>query len=59
MVSYAYENSPYFHRVLDKAQVKPDDVKTLNDLSKIPMTTKRFIYFLILIFTWSGLIVIC
>jgi phenylacetate-CoA ligase len=40
MLHYAYDNVPFYHRKLDGAGVKPDDIKTLEDLVKIPTTTK-------------------
>ncbi|MEM4295076.1 MAG: hypothetical protein QXV86_04835, partial [Candidatus Caldarchaeum sp.] len=39
-VRHAYENNPFYRRRLDSAGVKPDDVKTASDLSKLPFTTK-------------------
>jgi phenylacetate-CoA ligase len=40
MLHYAYDNVPFYHRKLDGAGVKPDDIRTLQDLAKIPTTTK-------------------
>jgi len=36
----AYRRVPYWHQLLDDADIKPDDIRTVDDLSKIPLTTK-------------------
>lgn len=40
ILKYAYENVPFYHRRLNKAKVKPDDIKSVEDLHKIPILTK-------------------
>ena len=39
-VRYVYNNSPFYRRKFDEAGVKPEDIKTLDDLRKIPLTTR-------------------
>ncbi|MDR1412493.1 MAG: phenylacetate--CoA ligase [Actinomycetes bacterium] len=39
-VSWAYDNSPWYRAVLDKAQVSPRDVRSLDDLRRLPFTDK-------------------
>ena len=39
-VQYAYENAPAMKAKLDKAGVKPSDIRTVKDLEKIPITAK-------------------
>ena len=39
-VRRAYENCAFYREKLDRAGVKPDDIKTLEDIAKIPFTTK-------------------
>ncbi len=39
-VAYAYEHVPFYTRQLDSVGVKPSDIRTLKDLSKIPFTMK-------------------
>lgn len=41
IVSFAYENSPYYKRSFDKAGVKPSDIKTLKDIEKFPFINKK------------------
>jgi phenylacetate-CoA ligase len=41
LVRHAYENVPYYRRVFDEHQLKPEDIATLNDLQKIPLLTKE------------------
>jgi phenylacetate-CoA ligase len=39
-VKNAYENVPYYRKRLDGMNIKPDDIKTLKDIEKLPFTTK-------------------
>ncbi len=39
-VKCAYENVEFYRKKLDDAGVKPEDIKTLKDIEKIPFTTK-------------------
>ena len=39
-VKNAYENVPYYRKRLDGINIKPDDIKTLKDIEKLPFTTK-------------------
>ncbi len=40
IIRHAYEKVPYYHRLFDSAGVAPDDIRTVDDLRKIPVTTK-------------------
>jgi phenylacetate-CoA ligase len=39
-VNHAYTNVPFYRSAFDKAEVHPDDIKELSDLSKVPFTVK-------------------
>lgn len=39
-VKLVYENVPHYRKKLDEAGVSPDDIKSLDDLQRIPFTTK-------------------
>ncbi len=39
-VAHAWAHSPFYRRKLDAAGVKPDDVRALADLPRLPFTTK-------------------
>ena len=39
-VRHAYENVPHYRRSFDAAGVRPDDVTELDDLARLPFTTK-------------------
>ncbi|WP_308491461.1 phenylacetate--CoA ligase PaaK [Microbacterium terrisoli] len=39
-VRHAYENVPLYHRRFDEAGVAPDDIRTLDDVQRLPFTTK-------------------
>ena len=39
-VKRVYENVPFYKKKFDDAGFHPDDLKTLEDISKIPFTTK-------------------
>ena len=40
IIKHAYQNVPFYHKLFDSVGVKPDDIKTVDDLSKIPIITK-------------------
>jgi len=40
VVKWAYERVPFYRKKLDGAGVKPEDIKSLSDIEKIPFTTK-------------------
>jgi len=40
ILHHAYRNVPFYHRKFEEAGIKPGDVRSLQDLSKIPTTTK-------------------
>ncbi len=39
-VAYAYNNVPFYKKKYDEAGVKPSDIKTLDDIRKLPFVTK-------------------
>lgn len=41
MVSYAYQRIPAYKKKFDAAGIKPSDIKTTEDLPKLPVTTRR------------------
>ena len=41
IIGHAYNTVPYYRRVFDKLKLKPDDIKTTDDLRKIPVLTKE------------------
>ena len=43
LVSYAYENVPYYTELFDGLKLKPQDIKELGDIDKIPVLTKEII----------------
>lgn len=40
-VAHAYENVPIYRQKLDDAGVKPEDIQSLDDITKLPFTTKE------------------
>ena len=36
----AYENVPFYKKRFDENNIKPEDIKTLKDIEKLPLTTK-------------------
>jgi phenylacetate-CoA ligase len=40
-VEYAYENVDFYREALDEAGVSPDDIEGVEDVSKLPFTTKE------------------
>lgn len=41
LVKYCYNNSQFYRKKFDESGLKPDDIKTLDDLEKIPFTMKN------------------
>lgn len=41
LVAYAYENTAYYHRLINEAGINPASIKTLDDLSALPLLTKE------------------
>lgn len=39
-VKHVYEHVPYYRDLMDKKGVKPEDIKTLDDISKLPFISK-------------------
>ncbi|HSD53094.1 MAG TPA: phenylacetate--CoA ligase PaaK [Burkholderiales bacterium] len=40
-LAYAYERVPHYRAAFDAAGVRPDDLRTLEDLARFPFTTKQ------------------
>ena len=40
-VKHVYNNVPLYRERMDKAGVKPDDIKSLDDITKLPFTSKQ------------------
>lgn len=43
LIQHAYENVPYYRRVMDERGLKPEDITTPADLKKLPVLTKAII----------------
>lgn len=41
LVKHAYETVPYYKRVFDERKLKPLDIKSISDLHKIPLLTRK------------------
>ncbi|KKG09437.1 phenylacetate--CoA ligase family protein [Methanosarcina sp. 2.H.A.1B.4] len=41
ILNHAYQNVPYYHRLFRSAGLKPEDIKSYKDISKIPITTRK------------------
>jgi phenylacetate-coenzyme A ligase PaaK-like adenylate-forming protein len=41
IISHAYEKVPYYRALFDRNRIKPTDIRTVSDLSIIPVTTKK------------------
>ncbi len=40
-MAYVYDQSPMYRRKYDQAGIKPSDIKTLSDISRVPFTVKE------------------
>lgn len=43
LVEYAYNNTKYYNRLLKQEGLLPEDIKSIDDLSKLPVLTKEII----------------
>lgn len=43
VIRHAYKNVPFYKRLFDDAGISPADINTLDDLEKIPVTTKSIL----------------
>jgi len=43
IVKHAYENVSYYHKLFSSSGVKPEDIRTKEDLPRIPITTKKIL----------------
>ena len=41
LIRHAYKNVPYYRRLFDKLGLKPEDIRTADDLYKLPVLTKQ------------------
>jgi len=41
IVKYAYEKVPFYHRLLEANSIQPSDIRTIQDLQKIPIVTRE------------------
>jgi len=40
MIKHAYDNTEFYHRKFKDAGIRPEDIRTVDDLKKVPFTTK-------------------
>ncbi|MEM0264300.1 MAG: AMP-binding protein, partial [Saccharolobus sp.] len=40
LIKNVYENSPFYHRIFKDRGLRPEDIRSIEDLTKIPFTTK-------------------
>ena len=40
LIKHAYQNVSYYRKLFDSAGIRPEDIKTVKDLPKIPITIK-------------------
>ena len=40
-VSYVYENNPHYRKKLDELEIQPGSIRTLDDIRRLPFTTKQ------------------
>ena len=43
LVNHCYSNVPYYRKIFDERNLKPDDINSVQDLKKIPYLTKEII----------------
>ena len=43
LISYTYDNVPYYRHIFDERNLKPEDINSSSDLIKMPILTKQII----------------
>ena len=43
LINHSYYNTKYYKRLFDNNNISPDDIKSIEDLNKIPILTKEII----------------
>ena len=43
LIRHCYDTVPYYHKLFQKLCIKPEDIKTRDDLQKLPILTKQII----------------
>ncbi|MCB0473221.1 MAG: phenylacetate--CoA ligase family protein, partial [Flavobacteriaceae bacterium] len=43
LINYAYQNTVYYKELFDKLKIRPEDIQTKDDLTKIPILTRQII----------------
>lgn len=43
LLEHAYTNVPYYHKIFKESHIKPEDIKELKDLQKLPYLTKDYV----------------
>ncbi|MCO5383595.1 MAG: hypothetical protein NHB15_17230 [Methanosarcina barkeri] len=43
MINFSYNNVPYYHRLFRDLKLSPEDIKSIEDLEKLPILTKNII----------------
>ena len=41
IVAHAYNNSPFYKRRFDEHGVRPEDIRSIDDIVKLPFTVKQ------------------
>jgi phenylacetate-CoA ligase len=41
LVKHAYRNVPYYRALFDRERIRPEDIRSMSDLSAIPVTSKK------------------
>lgn len=44
LLNFAYEHVPYYHRIFTELKIKPNDIRRIEDLTKLPVLTKEIIW---------------
>jgi len=43
LIQFSYNNVPYYHKLFEKLNLKPEDIQSIEDLQKLPILTKEII----------------
>ena len=43
LIAHCYENVPYYRRVMEERQVRPEEIRCAEDLDRLPVLTKDIV----------------
>ena len=58
LVNLVYHNVPFYRNKMQEMDLSPDDIQTIEDIVKLPFTTKQYVIYVILSIRSSRLLLL-